>query len=162
MANLNDALQRLLALISGGGAVTALKEIVTAAFGDNGIGQAEARALAYLNGRLDAQEARSAGKLLAHSTMLLAEHAMGANASLTLDQRIAVGQALCQNGALQLTNAGAALLALGDAQAALERARGTADEDAARDAREAAEVVYMASLVNVGRVTAGGSPLDHA
>jgi hypothetical protein len=153
----SDLLQRLLALVSGGQAVTVLKEIVTAAFGAGGIGNAEAKALAYLNGRLNAQEARSAGKLLAHTTLKLGEDAMGANAALTLEQRVAVGQALFQNGALQMTNAAAAFLALGDAQAALEQARGTAGEDAAREAREAAEAAYTKACVNIGRAVAGAA-----
>lgn len=158
---MNNILSRLLALINGGGALQVLKDIVGAVL-DGKPEAAQTATLVYLNKRVNAQEGRTAAKTLARAMLKQGENAMGPTDLLTLEQRIAVGQALFANGALQMAHASDLYLALGEAQAGLERARGTAGEDVARTAREVAEAAFIAAAVNIGRVTAGAAPLDHA
>jgi hypothetical protein len=158
MPSTSDLFSKLLSLISGGGAVTVLKDIVGKVLLGGSAGNAEQEALAYLNGKLNAQEGRTAAQTLARAMLKQGEDAMFPSDHFDLEQRITVGQTLFQNGALQMAQASNLFLALGESQAALERARGTAGEEAARAAREQAEKAFKTSTANIGRVVAGAAP----
>lgn len=112
-----------------------------------------------VQGKLDVAEGRQAAVSVAHLVTKAGENAMNPATGLELEQRIRLGDALFESAALQLENAAQAARDLSHAQAALERARGTGGEGAARTAREAAEKHFRTQLRNVARA-AVGEPFD--
>lgn len=114
--------------------------------------------------RLNAQEGRSGGRLLAHAICEQVDEAMEAKpAGVTVDQRIEIGTLLAKNAAAQLVEAAEILLKYPEFQAAVVRAKEAGDAAAlasARQARDAATTRVREALTDVGRVAAGNAPKD--
>lgn len=155
LASLFPLLSGVLGKLSGGALAKDLLTLLSQVFG-GGTGDAQQKASSYLNARLEAQIGRTAGKELAHAVLKQLEDAENpAHMPGTADQRIAVSQALAAAAALAYTHAGEKLLALQEAQAGVERARGTSGLDAARATRKAAEEAFTQANLDIGRAAAG-------
>lgn len=144
---------RQLGSLTGSGMPRTLAEILASVL--PGGGTLRQRAERMLRGRLKSQQARSAGTALAGATLKLVEDAMNPGTGLAREARCEIGQALAVNAALQFAQAGQRILELADAQQALEFARNTDAEEAAREVREAAEEAFEQACVNIGRAAAG-------
>jgi len=153
MLNFQTILQEILAGFKG----LSLASIAQDIFGAGSVAGDVAAAQSELEKILDSEEATAGFTSLGHPTVKLLENAMGPTAPGTVDQRIAVGQALAKNAAAAFVNCGALYLALEQAQEVEENARsaGGSALDTARAARNTAEQVYRAQLASVGKIIAG-------
>ena len=118
----------------------------------------QAEAEKQVRERADEQVARTAAKQLARSIYKTIGAAMHPNTGLDVAARVSLGEALAEQAALQAAQVPAAIRGYAAAQAALERARGTAGEDAARKWREEAENLLNAELVDISRAVNGDAP----
>lgn len=126
---------------------TALKDIVSSIFGG-----ASSSALKSLGAvALDRAVASMASKEVAHATMKQVENTLTTGPG-TLDQRIAIVDHLIDNFEQSARNLTTALHALRDAQVALEHARNTPGEDAARQVRETAENIFARAYIDLAKL----------
>ena len=149
------------ALLSGGAVPQLAENLVADLLGPSGLVSAEHNLLAFVQQRLDESEGHASARGLARATLKQVENAMSPDSSgnrpagVSAAQQAAVGQGLAANVALAYAACGQTFLDLIAAQAALETARGTAGEAAARAVREAAETVYEIAVENVTKAAAG-------
>jgi hypothetical protein len=150
-------------LLAGGAIPQLVETLVANLLSPSGVSGAESNLLAWLQHELDATEGHASAHGMYRASMKQVENAMSPDRSgarpggVTAQQQAAVGVGLAQNAALALAAAGQCLLDLAQAQAALEAARGSAGEAAARAVRERAEAVYAIAWQNVTKAYSGAA-----
>lgn len=150
--------QKLLQLLQGGASSKTLKDILGAIMGGGGAMEALVSAVKK---RAKAQVGRTSGKTLGFATVKSIAAVQGPGiAGMSLEQRVQLGKAHAERIALQYAQVGELCLAFADVQGALERARGTPGEDAARAEREKVEEKLIQAAIDIGRVAAGDDPRD--